>query len=238
MELHTTYYDDSLQKSVNHYRNYPEMLPFVGSNWESSNYKILLLGESHYMLGDALSKAYSERDYQNDWYNNNSNGLEAVYSDYINTRKVVDKADRRGQNKYEGALTIFYNPKAVIKNHFKDLEAEQHIFPFLSFYNYFQRPAFVSGQSIKNNKLDNEIAYNTLKEIAKVINPNKIIFCSKKAWESFNGQKKTNPQDVMTSFKNVIIDYTCHPGTSYWNKSCKSYGNRSGKQKFIDILAQ
>jgi hypothetical protein len=231
--LHTTEFDEQLKIPLPHLVNYPMMLPFIGSEWKNSKSKILLLGESHYLPGYELDKI-TGCNYREDWYSNNGDSMENWLWPYLNTRDVVKKADERKKGDSTATLSIYYNPKAAIKAHYPEYENEKFIFPFLSFYNYFQRPAFVEGQSIKNNKHDDEIAYHTLKVVTKLIQPEKIIFCSKKAWSAFSSQvTKTDKQSV---FSNMVIDYTCHPGTVYWNKTVKLYGNRTGHQKFKDIL--
>ncbi|KAA6345361.1 hypothetical protein EZS27_007078 [termite gut metagenome] len=60
-------------------------------------------------------------------------------------------------------------------------------FKYCAGYNYYLRPA-TNAKSIKDTVLDNEIAINTLQEIIKILQPNFVIFFSKKSCNSF--QKK------------------------------------------------
>ena len=53
MSSFTTRYDEQLQTLV-HYQNYPEMLPFIGTNYDSHEKKLLIIGESHYLPKDTL----------------------------------------------------------------------------------------------------------------------------------------------------------------------------------------
>lgn len=233
--LFTKMYDEMLKKELKHFQNYPQMLPFIGSKWEESPQKILLLGESHFIVGEELKKAHPDRTHLTDWYNNDSGGLHEYYTNYINTRKVVEIAENIGGQKQKKSLLIYYNLKKELKNHFPQLNNEQLIFPFFSFYNYFQRPAFSEKISIDNKPVDDEVAYHTLKTISYLIKPHKIIFTSKKAAASFYHHRKLDNSTQV--FNNIVIDHTTHPSCSWWNKPSKPLGGRTGKQKFIDILS-
>jgi hypothetical protein len=236
-DLHSTYYDKQLMQSIAHLNSYPEMKPFIGSKWRDTPYKTLLLGESHFIPGNDLL-SISTMDYVNDWYGANSSGLQestqGYLAKYINTRNVINIADKQGEFKFHDALNIFYNVKSVIKTEIAALLVEPHIFPFFSFYNYFQRPAFKEGASIINNDKDNEIAYNMIKEVIKIIEPQKIIFISKKASTAFYSKRHQHQEKAL--FENLFIDTVPHPSCAWWNRTSKAYGNKTGKEKFSDIV--
>jgi hypothetical protein len=236
MELFTDQYDEEICENLKHLQNYPEMKPFIGRNWDASPYKILLLGESHYIVGNELSNAYVGRSHTTDWYNNTSVGFHDYYSNYINTRKVVDKADKVKERGFAKPLTIYYRLKDSIKEHYPELKSEEFVFPYLSYYNYFQRPAFVERESIINNETDNKIAYSTLKKVSEVIKPSKIIFCSREAYFAFKSELGKDATKEM--FSEIIVDNVPHPSSAWWNRKSRACGGQTGQQKFMDILKQ
>jgi len=231
--LHTTQYDEQLNLRLPHLSKYPQMIPFIGANWHNMKTKILLLGESHYIDGDELDDIEGGKHKQ-DWYNSNSQSFYEGLANYINTRREVNRADKKKEFKHVKSLQIHYALKEAVKKEFSELKDKEHIFPYLSYYNYFQRPAFIEGESIDNNLLDDQIAYFTLKEVSNIIHPEIIVFCSKKAWNSYSRQLKT--EDKLLFFKNCFIDFVPHPSTAHWNMPRKAYGNLSGYEKFINII--
>ena len=232
--LFTLKYDAEILSRINHFQNYPEMLPFIGSKWDISTIKILILGESHYIDKERLGDNFLK-----DWYNQNSDLLKEKYqtknylTNYIFTRAVIHKADKVKELGFANPLTIYYNIKNEIKNSILELSDKKYIFPYLSYYNYFQRPAFKQGDSIINDEKDDIVAYNTLVEMVKIIEPQKIIFVSKKAYCAFlfNKRKTSN----VNIFDNKVYSLP-HPATRWWNTKSAPYGNMKGREKFVEIL--
>ena len=233
MENYTIEYDEKLQEGLKHLQNYPQMLPFIGKFWKDSKRRILFLGESHYIPGDELAIIKNASHLQN-WYENNSSSFYLGFSDYINTRLVVNRADNKREEGFDKPLTMYYN---IIKECQKNIPAllnEEHIFPFFSYYNYFQRPAFKVTESIVNDKIDDKVAFDTLKLITSLIKPKKIIFVSSKAIQSFKQHKKTDSEKLL--FAKIIIDSVPHASSVWWNRKSKPCGNQTGREKFISLI--
>lgn len=234
--LHTTKFDNDLQNQLPHLQNYPELLPFIGKEWDVSPHKILLIAESHYIDEGAISS-----NHENDWYNYNSdNFLWKDYLDSINTRDNVDKADNVKIHGYRSPYLHYYNVKKEIKSNLSDFKETELIFPYLAYYNYFQRPALADGASIINNEKDNEIAYNTFKSLVNIIKPSKIIFTSNRSYDSFLYSINKHDEQALFSIK---IHSVPHPGSAWWNRKAAKYGkaigtnkNRTGRERFIDII--
>ena len=231
--LHTTAFDDKLRTGLQHLFNYPQMMPFIGANWHDSTNKILLLGESHYMPGEELKDIPNETHLQ-DWYNNTSDHFYPALADYIDTRGVVEKADNVEEEGFAKPLTMFYNIKRELQSHIPGLKNEKCIFRHFSFYNYFQRPHFVEGDSIENDSKDDEIAYQTLKLMIQLIRPSKIIFASTKAKQSFD--RKFYSETERHDFEGIMIDGVPHASSAWWNTSAVAYGNKTGREKFISLI--
>lgn len=226
-------HDAYLLDRFTHLNNYPVMLPFIGSKYGYSIKKILLLGESHYIPSDEIDDCFTD-----DWYNQNHIKLNDYYSGWINTRSVIERADDIKVHGFQKSFTIFYNVKNELKNHVKHLENEELVFPHISFYNYFQRPALVETESIINDENDNNIAYDTFKAVKELIKPDLVIFLSVKAYNSFSWL--VDNRNEYKLFEDVNIDFVPHPSSAWWNKKSKKYAIKdeplTGREKFIELI--
>jgi hypothetical protein len=93
------------------------------------------------------------------------------------------------------------------------------------------------GGSIKPTELDVKVAHDTMFELIQVLQPNLVLFVSKKAYKT---AKSSGLFDIVSSHHN----FTPHPCSPHWNRSAKNYGKlfnknlgpMSGKQRFIEII--
>jgi len=226
-----TSFDSLFHSSVSHYANYPEMLPFVGINWDRSA-KVLLIGESHYLPFDEIAY-YSNIDYFKNWYNENSKALEDHHKGYINTRKNFQIIE---SGEFARPLMIYYNlQKAILE--LEDYAGSDRVFQNFSYYNYFQKPAYIQeiageNRSIKADKKDKEVAFKVFQRVVDVLKPRLVIFVSKSAFNAFSELKFASSKD----FKSLTINVVPHAGRSWWNRTSKQYDNLTGKEKFKKIL--
>jgi len=237
IDIINTSYDEQLKEGIVHLRNYPEMLPFIGSKWENSK-RILLLGESHFLPFDELDTNF---DYYNNWYKGNSKNWDECLKGYIKTRGNISGIENSG--KLNGTLALYFNLRnALLENEY--LKNEIVIFDKFSFYNYFQKPAAVKevnyeNRSINAQEIDCKIAYDTLSKVAEIIKPNLIIFASVKAYDTYLRQHLTSKSEILNEIK---IDFVPHAGRQWWNRESWRYAKngkrRTGKQKFIDLIEE
>ncbi len=142
-KLHTEEFDDQLKLMIPHLNNYPELLPFIGKKWNEYKTKTLIIAESHYIDEGAISDAHI-----NDWYNYKAEDfLWKDYLDSINTRHNVDLADNVEIHGYKSPYLHYYNMKKEIKTNISKLKDVDLVYPYFSYYNYFQRPALSDGAS-------------------------------------------------------------------------------------------
>ncbi|HND96789.1 MAG TPA: hypothetical protein PLH49_13560 [Chitinophagaceae bacterium] len=240
-QMHTTEFDAVLQQQLTHLNNYPEMLPFIGSKWNESNIKTLIIAESHY----ADTACFTEAHFNN-WYETSSKDFKLkdnYYTDYINTRNVINIAENTNKFGFKKPLLIFYNIINEVKKHIPKMQNQQHIFPYFSFYNYFQRPASIQSASIINalTLKDREVAYQTIKSLTQTILPRRIIFASRLSYNTFIQSKQNEKGNLL--FENINIENIPHPGSAWWNKRSANYGKdetqnryRTGKEKFIHLI--
>lgn len=220
----TEAYDETLKKEIEHFQSYPEMLPFIGVRWKESKEKILLLGESHF-----LPEGCKER-LSDSWYKGKSENLYPDEKKCISTRNIVNNMylKSEGQKKHPFFLNI---ARELISSLSYDGNCA---FTQASFYNYFQRPA-PYGASLNAGIEDHQQAYTTLKAVAAIIDCKKIIFTSRKAWSSFTANRSREKSSSV--FNGIFLGQTVHPACIWWNRTSKSSGNKTGRQKFIELLS-
>lgn len=219
-----TKYDQVLSERIKHLTHYPNYLPHISANYENAKLKVLIVAESHY-----LHENYDDTINSDYWYDNHVEVKETLKSSIlgINTREVIANYYNDRTHK---PFRIFLNLEAA----FKDIFTDAVLFKECAYINYFQRPAERNGQSIRASKRDHEYAFHNLTELIETINPDKVIFVSRKAFDSF----KSNVPIVDYSKFNVVP----HPASAWWNKKSPRYGVNNepstGREKFIRIISK
>lgn len=196
-----TEFDDQLS-AISHFQLHPEMLPFIGRHYPKTG--ILILGESHYLSSEESEEAKRLWD----WYNRPTQDFSFKWSSNFDTRGVVHNYLIGWRSK---AYTMFSNPaKALIEAWGLTEVNDSEAFTAFAFFNYFQRPASCSGSSISLTTEDEERAASILSQIMSILKPSKVIFLSKKAFDSYRRQKG--------EVDDKLIEYVYHPTSSYWNE--------------------
>lgn len=201
-----TYNEDP--NDIGFYRNFRQMMPWVGIEYENKDHKkILFIGESHY-----LPEYIDDDDLltPEGWYNQGEYNLDENSDEYswTNTREII------GLRKREKGHSIYREiEKSIIraKGSANKLNEESNMFKHIGFYNYFLRPAH-KNDSIKRSceTWDFKIAHDAFEGIVNILKPDLVYFLSVFAWESFN--------EFENNFKNIIIDFSPHPACSWWNR--------------------
>jgi hypothetical protein len=208
-----TKYDRNLIEIFDHLKNHPQLLPFIGSQWNNSPHKVLLVAESHY-----LPEEYDNQFGLHEWNNLDlSNSSDDKRTGYTHTRNNAYHAWHPIHN------TIFRSLKSIC-----NYSHHQEAYDNLSYYNYFQRPAEVNGKEIRNSPEDNRIAFEFLQEIRNQIKPEWVIFLSKRSFHSY--RKSGGKMDRLSCVP--------HPNSSWWNRKSTAHDNRTGKEKFEQILTK
>jgi len=221
------------------YSYFPQMLPWIGCEYESSRFKrLLIIGESHYLPDDA-DEDLLDPDI---WYNQDHKDYYSVGEEIeqnTNTRTFVSLGHWSSR-----AHSIYREPERLIKNlitrNSKQTENETgNALRYVAYYNYFLRPA-KKGQSIKqilippNNAeemgVDEKYADDTFRELVGIIKPDFVYFLSKFAYDTYMKNNKT-----VYNFKS---DYSPHPCCAWWNRKHINYHEKilSGKEKMIEFL--
>jgi len=230
---------DRILLEHNHYKNHPQMLPFVGNNYGVLK-KLLIVGESHYLhnKNSELTDIFS--DIIKNWYSISQDYILTKVNEKIGKDIVSCTNTRANLNAFITACrtlpayTIYKNVSDVAKqNTFFKINKDEP-FTYMAFMNFFQRPAELTGEKLIPNKTDVEIAINVFFHVLNIIRPDNIFIVSSNAWHFLNSSK----------FDNVIIGHSCHPGCSYWNRKVKGYTKYppkikvTGKESFNDFLIE
>jgi serine/threonine protein kinase len=212
----TTEYDAALQAALPHLANYSRMLPYVGSKWKKSSNRVLVIGDSHYMPP------------------------ERVPGKKTNTNKLTNLASVEAVSFYpERKLTkgfpnpLKYDSQAGLETIFLHCHDLVNYFESMAYYNYFQPQTFVTAKILKQYKHPHDMAFQTLKTITRILQPHTIVFIRWAAWTSFKNELAED--DDIGMLYDLVIDYTCHPGSIYWYNNVKSYGNQTGYAKFMGL---
>lgn len=219
----THQFDEKLLK-VEHFTNHPQMIPFVGSSYFINNPRLLIIAESHYV------KDLSD-DLITNWYKIKSGVLNKDQRGWTSTSDIVNGSKMK--NKYpEKGHTIFKNIEdAIIATGLKP-DYNDNMLKFISYMNFFQRPATKRGESINASDHDKKIANQTVSKVIEILEPDFIFFVSSKAWSAFE----------KNLFKKPIVGHSCHPTCNWWNRKSKSYTNPfkkksvTGKESFMDFI--
>ncbi len=86
-----------------------------------------------------------------------------------------------------------------------------------AFMNYYQRPSLFYGKTINVTDEDKDCAKRTFYEVVKVIAPQLIVFCSRKAFNDFG------ESEVVVGNIRIPVKCTDHPTCPHWNSRGESF---------------
>jgi hypothetical protein len=223
MEYLSCIFDKQLDM-IKHYQNYPEMRPWIGCNYAQARIKLLLVGESHYL---EINSTYHHDPIA--WYE----GMTISDKDdwgWVKTRNIILNGIKTNWKSHSKA--IYKNTeKALFESNFFDKKPVT-AYTDVGFMNFFQRPAEVSGKSIKVSEIDAMISNNVFQDVVSVISPDIVIFTSSLA---FNCAKGGNSLSFLQD-KKIKYIRTPHPGMPWWNRVSKAYKNKTGRDHFIHFV--
>jgi len=234
--FNTNEYNDELLENY-HYKNHPQMLPFIGNNWGKLK-KLLIVGESHYVHNDKNDFEDEYMEIINNWYKLSHKEIrmiigEKLFNDIISCTNTVKNHLYWicNQNKLK-SYNIHQNVSDAVKEVYKISLNKIEPFTYMSFMNFFQRPSQKAGKSIVPNKEDVDIANDVFQDVIEIIKPNFVFIVSSKAWKFFKSNK----------LNGIIFGHSCHPSSTHWNiktKGYTKYGSKkmvTGKESFKDFI--
>lgn len=224
-------YDEQLKK-INIYKIHPELLPFVGENYEEK--RILIIGESHYISKDDSKnkdklEGLRELWYTEEWLKGPDNPLLNSFGYFITRRIVLNFMNGCPQktNFFSNILMAYLG---------KENDDDRTKFSDFAFMNYMQIPSFKYGSTIFNQatEYDYNIAKETLENVIEVLQPKKVIFLSKGAYDKFKNNNETD-KNLIKDGGYPKIDWVYHPACSWWHKTNKKHPNHY-KNHFNEII--
>lgn len=213
---------------------HPELKTFVGDNYgKGGSPKVLFYGESHF-LPENKGGNFSDKE----WYGNSSDelGLNDTDKAYLNTSEII-KNDVINSSFKNKSHSMYRNLGNVHGEAF-DKEDYHTALNEVAYGNYFKRPAETTGGSIKITEMDEEVSYNAFKKDIEILKPNKIVFSSKKAYNSaLKMARKHNDVEMIQLIEGKIV-VVPHATSAWWNRKSKVYGGLSGKERLKQFLLQ
>lgn len=186
------------------FERFPELIPAVGDYYwreDGKHKKMLLVGESNYFK----DKESPNSDFQDaeKWYKADDAKLIPQ-----NAHKIVSnwKGGRPFENMYKVMDKVLSEA---------GIEHEGYLLMEAAFYNYFLRPARDEGthKSFIPKDIDREVAGVALAGIIDRLEPELIIFLSKKAYDEFSAY--CSEKNLI--FEGVVIDFVYHPSSWRWH---------------------
>lgn len=210
-----------LLKAISHYQVYEKMLPWVGKGYPLQKHKVLLVAESHYVGPKFDFHLDPEK-----WYS----GVDTLQSKGYWTRDIIIEGVEKNWRKK--SATIYRNLDNALCSCKLLSPTPPNAFTEVAFMNYFQRPAEVSGKSIKVCDQDAKVANEVFQAVTKALNPDVVIFCSSLAY------RYARESGAIAFLRGLNIHYvhTPHPGMPWWNRKAKKYGGKNGKQLLFDFI--
>ena len=248
-----TSYDEKLKNEVPFYKAHEEYLPFIGKYYsEDSPYKILQIGESHF-LGYEKGSKIKKTLFDGWWDGDLKEELKGMKDSWFTTRKVLENYINDNSTKSHGIFdNILKEFESVV------LKSDSHNrdnYNYFSFMNFYQMPSPNKGinytKAIYSNfgeDKGNEIWYRCAAESIKVVDkvieilkPKLIVFTSKEAYTYYKkyaeGCDYKNNIYVSGKYSNdPRIKYVCHPGSAWWNKKRKN--KKTYREEFDEYLKE
>jgi hypothetical protein len=194
--------------------------PFVGENYHNQDFKILVLGESHYLGNEDMKAFLSESPTIEQITKNVVKG----YLDYKQTGK--------GYSKWMNTFTKFTN---AINGSESSIKKIVEFWGSSSFYNYVQAPT--KGPRIKPTQTEFESSIKAFQEIVEELKPNLIFFWGHRLWDNFPkanyASREINGERIHylnMSYK-VPIMVVPHPSSSKFN-----YGMKDEIKEYISAV--
>lgn len=204
-------YDNKLLE-INFYKNsktHRLMLPYIGSEYEK--YKVLIVGESHYLGED--NDREKVKDFKK-WLTD-KNEIKLIKPEYIKTRCVV-KEHCNNKNKQP-----FFS---MIK---KEIINVENFWNKVSFMNFFIVPSINGSRGIEVSKDIEEKSLENFENVLDVIKPNYILFLSKKSYCIF---EKSNSKYLKNTFS------FGHPSSRWWSRKRKD--GKKYKEEFKEKIEE
>ncbi|MBQ8677542.1 MAG: hypothetical protein IJ529_03635 [Alphaproteobacteria bacterium] len=239
-----TKYDTKLNE-LEWYKRHPLLLPFIGNDYDE--YKILQIGESHYIPQNKDNMKFDIKYFIDNWWDTSCDNKFGDWKGWFYTRGVIedylDGYTSKAHGIFNNVIKCF--SKCILEETISDFSlGNKQIYNNFAFMNFFQMPSIFEGkkywnslvQSANNREVASkvfrkctEVSIKAVDDVIHIIDPKIIIFTSISAKKAYTGEEY---KDYIGKYKddNRVI-YTSHPSASFsWNKKLKTLHNKTGEQ--------
>lgn len=190
--------------NIEHYKKHNQMMPFIGQNYGQKK-KLLVIGESHFCPKE------TDKNIIKNWYNIDNTNFNKEIIEWTATSKIIDFDI--ANNRFSGSHTIYRNIFYAINETGFILEENKNVLTYISYMNFFQKPAQETGESIEVTEEDKNVANDILKKVIDIIKPDYLFFVSSESWKSFN-------KEIFDINK---VGHSSHPTSIWWNRCSTKY---------------
>ena len=207
---------------------HPEYMPFVGEDY--AKYKILHVGESHYIAEDAK---LTLDDYKGWWEGKQSENLSKLADGWYNTDNIVNWYMQGERHKGHGIFTNVLKSfcKVVVPNeYFTAITTEDSKkYNYFAFMNFYQMPSIYNGvnftkalcaagekENLSAEQIDNiwsecmEKSAKIFEDVVNALDPVSIVVSSREVEKYYCKVGKL--------FNDPRMIYVDHPDSAWWNK--------------------
>ena len=205
------------------FERFPDFVPYIAEGYGDSK-KILLIWESYYASNkDSIEIVKSPEK----WYFDAPQ--ESIYKlkEFGRQNEEACRHWNFASKMYPDGIDRKSRTFTNVANVFKEFMPKgEDPFSYCAGYNFYLRPA-KGAKSINDKGIDKHIAVETLKSVINTLEPQYVIFFSKKSYEAFKCHKN--------EFQSVTFKQFSHPACPWWNRK-QGKDKLSAKERFSQFL--
>ena len=206
------------------FERFPDFVPYI-AKWYGDSKKILLIWESYYASYKDSTEIVKSPE---KWY------FDAPQESIDKLKEFVKEKTEEHRRHWNFASKIHPDGRdrksrtfTNVANVFKEfIPKGKDPFSYCAGYNFYLRPA-KGAKSINDKGIDKQIAVETLKSVINTLEPQYVIFFSKKSYEAFKCHKN--------EFQSVTFKPFSHPACPWWNRK-QGKDKLSAKERFSQFL--
>ncbi len=205
------------------FERFPDFVPYIAKGYGDSK-KILLIWESYYAsYKDSIEIVKSPEK----WYFDAPQECIDSLREFGRQNEEACRHWNFASKMYADGIDRKSRTFANVANVFKEfMPKDEDPFCYCAGYNFYLRPA-KGAESINDKGIDKQIAVETLKSVINTLDPQYVIFFSKKSYEAFKCHKN--------EFQSVTFKQFSHPASPWWNRK-QGKDKLSAKERFLQFL--
>lgn len=239
---------DPLFADMEWFRIHRQLTPFVGDNY--GKYRILHIGDSHYLSKTDDSDGYDINYFFNNWWTLPCTEIFQKFPGCVETRGQLEnylRGRRCPLHKIFNNAVMAFEEVFYGKQLMNVKPEDKQMYNYFAFMNFFQMPSLYKGvryrdSLIKSARLGGclrtadrvygkclSVSTETVDQVIDILDPDLVIFTSiaaARAYKEKGGQYADSPDLIVTA---------C-PDGAYWKKPLNTLGGKSGKYVFERAL--